>query len=120
MLLEIRPDETAVVRPLVQRIRRAVNAHEAVAARHEVDERVLLRRGERQLAAGEGEHDDIVATQRVGGNEGEIFGRGDCELAGGDRESRHHLARRRNRVVAERGGRGCLLYTSPEPTRLLS
>ena len=77
MLLEIRADETAVVRPLVQRIRGAVHADEAMAARHEVDERAFLRRGKRQFTAGQREHDDVVATQCVGGDEREIFGRGD-------------------------------------------
>ena len=63
MFLEIGADELPVLGPVVERVGRAVRAHEAATASHEIRERGFLIAGQRQLSAGEREKHDIVAGE---------------------------------------------------------
>ena len=69
MLLEVGADERAVLRPLVERVGRAVRAEKALAAaRDERQDRGFLVGREGELAARQREKQHVVVRQGRGGD----------------------------------------------------
>jgi uncharacterized protein DUF2252 len=106
MVLEVRADDPAVVRPEIESVGRAVDADEAAAVLDEGDDRRFLTLGQRQLPRRQGEHQNVGLGEPLGRDRRQILGRcdGECSCARG--EFGDYLAGRRNRIVSERGGRG--------------
>ena len=103
VVVEVAADERAVLRPLVERIGRAVDAGEASSAADEVEERRPLARVHRQLAGGVEDH-RVVPGEQVRREDRGVPRHVRLERAVLAADGREHLLGERQHRVGEAGG----------------